>query len=99
MIPMIILVFVLDKKLNMNSHIDKFIKKVGFKLCTLTLMRRFLTIKTALLIYEVMIIHHFDYVDFVIDSATKKCTRKIEWLHKIAVRKIENKPAFENREE
>ena len=91
--------FCIDRKLNMNSHIDKIIKKVGFKLYTLTLMRRFLTLKTALLIYKVMIIPHFDYVDFVVDSATKKSTDRLERIHKRAVRKIENKSEYENKEE
>ena len=90
--------FCIDKKLNMQSHIDKLVKKVGFKLHTLTLMRRFLTLRTSLLIYKVMIMPHFDYVDFVIDSATKKCTDRIEGLHKRAVRKIENSSNFEHRE-
>ena len=44
-----------------------------------------------------MIMPHFDYVDFVIDSATKKCTYRIERLYKRAVRKIENSSDFENR--
>ena len=91
--------FAIDRKLTMNSHIDKIVKKVSFKLHTLTLMRRFLTTKTALLIYKVMIMPHFDYVDFVIDSSTKKCTDRIERLHKRAVRKIENKSDVENREQ
>ena len=90
--------FSMDRRLNMNTHIDKIIKKVGFKLYTLTLMRRFLTMKTALLIYKVMILPHFDYVDFVIDSATKVCTTRIERLHKRAIRKIENISDVENRE-
>ena len=62
-------------------------------------MRRFLTLKTALLIYKVMIIPHFDYVDFVVDSATKKTTDRLERIHKRAVRKIENKSEYENKEE
>ena len=91
--------FCIDHKLNMNSHIEKLVKKVGFKLYTLTLMRRFLTLKTSLLIYKVMIMPHFDYVDFVIDSATKKCTERVERLHKRAVRKIENSSDSEHKED
>ena len=44
-------------------------------------MRRFLTLKTALLIYKVMIIPHFDYMDFVVDSATKKSTDRLERMY------------------
>ena len=81
--------FSIDKKLTMTSYVDKLIKKVGFKLYSLTLMRRFLTLKTALLLYKVMIMPHFDYVDFVLDSANKSCTDRLERLHKRAIRKVE----------
>ena len=91
--------FCIDRKLNMNSHIDKIMKKVGFKLHTMSLMRRFLPLKTSLLLYKVMIIPHFDYVDFVIDSSTKRNTDRLERLHRRAVRKIENKPGSENKED
>ena len=36
-----------------------------------------------------MILPHFDYVDFIADSATNENTEKLERLHKRAVRKIE----------
>ena len=45
--------------------------------------------KTALLIYKVMILPHFVYVDFMIDSTTNEYTEKLEHLHKRAIRKIE----------
>ena len=38
-----------------------------------------------------MIKPHFDYVDFVLDSANKQYTDRLERLHKRAIRKIENK--------
>ena len=79
----------IDSKLNMNVHIDKIFKKVSTKIYTFSIIRRFLTQKTALLVYKVMILPHFDYVDFIIDSATKENTEKLERLHKRAIRKIE----------
>ena len=36
-----------------------------------------------------MIMPHFDYVDFVLDSANKSCTARLERLHKRAIRKVE----------
>ena len=36
-----------------------------------------------------MILPHFDYVDFIFDSATNECTEKLERLHKRALRKVE----------
>ena len=83
--------FSMDSKVNMTSHVDKVVKKIGYRLHTLTLIRRFLTLKTALLTYKVMIMPHFDYVDIVLDSANKQYTDRLERLHKRAIRKIENK--------
>ena len=90
--------FCIDKKLSMSAHIDKLVKKVGYKLHTLSLMRRYITLDTALLIYKVMIMPHFDYVDFVLDSANKKCTDRLERLHKRAIHKIEYKMDIEQKE-
>ena len=41
---------------------------------------------------------HFDYVDFVLDSATRECTDRLERLHKRAIRKIEYKPDTEHKD-
>ena len=56
------------------------------------------THKTALIIYKVMIMPHFDYVDFVIDSATKEKTERLERLHKHAVRIIEYTHDIDSKE-
>ena len=81
--------FSLDRKLTMTPFLDKIIKKVSYKLYTLNIMRRYITERTALLIYKVMIMPHYDYVDFVIDSAMKEKTDRLERLHKRAIRTIE----------
>ena len=60
-------------------------------------MRRYISERTALLIYKVMIMPHYDYVDFVIDSATKYKTDKLERIHKRAIRTIEYTMDMENR--
>ena len=36
--------FCIDKKLSMNAHIDKLVKKVSYKLHTLSLMRRYIMV-------------------------------------------------------
>ena len=87
----------IDNKLKMNVQIDKIFKTVSIKLHTFSLMRRFLTKKTALLLYKVMILPHFDYVDFIVDSSTTENTDKIERLHKRAIRKIEYCPHFSQK--
>ena len=81
--------FTIDNRLTMSSYLDKIIKKISCKLHTLNIMSRFITEKTALLIYKVMIMPHYDYVDFVIDSATAEKTKTLEKLHKRAIRIIE----------
>ena len=60
----------IDNKLKMNMQINTNFKKVSTKLDTFALMRTFLTRKTSLLLYKVIILPHFDYVDFIADSAT-----------------------------
>ena len=37
----------------------------------LSILRKFLSHKTTLLLYKVMILPHFEYVDLIIDSAAK----------------------------
>ena len=61
-------------------------------------MRRYITERTALLIYKVMIMPHYDHIDFVIDSAPKEKTDRLERLHKHAIRTIEYVFEIENRE-
>ena len=71
--------------------------KISYKLYTLNIMLRYISVRTALLIYKVMIMPYYDYVDFVIDSATKYKTDKLERLHKRAIRTIEYTMDMENR--
>ena len=89
--------FTLDNHLTMLAYVDKIIKKINFKLYTMNIMRRYISERTALLVYKVMIMPHYDYVDFVIDSATKYKTNKLERLHKRAIRTIEYRLDMENR--
>ena len=59
-----------DRQLTMSTYIDKIIKKVSYKIHTLSIIRRCISEKTSSLVHKVMIMPHFEYVDFVIDSAT-----------------------------
>ena len=74
---------IMDDKLCMDNHIDHIVKKVQGKLCILRKFRRHITEQTALRIYKCLIMCHFDYGDFVIDSGTKI---KIEKLNRLQVR-------------
>ena len=73
----------MDDKLCMDNHIDHVMKKVQGKLCILRKFRRHITEKTALRIYKCLIMCHFDYGDFVVDSGTKI---NIEKLNRLQVR-------------
>ena len=74
----------------MAGYVDKIIKKVSHKLCTLNIMRQYISERTSLLIDKVMIRPHYDYVDFVIYLASQdKTSRPSERLHKRALRTIE----------
>ena len=89
--------FNIDRHLNMSSHIDKIIKKVSYKIHTLNIIRRCISERTASLVYKTMIMPHFDYVDFVIDSALKNKTDRLERLHKRAIRTIEHEIVSERK--
>ena len=81
--------FNVDRHLTMTTYVDKIIKKVSYKVHTLSIIRRYISERTSSLVYKVMIMPHFDYVDFVIDSAVKQKTDRLERLHKRAIRTIE----------
>ena len=81
--------FNIDRHLTMSTYVNKIVKKVSNKLHTSSIIRRFISVKTGSLVYKVMIMPHFDYVDFVIDSAIKSKTDRLERLHKRAIRTIE----------
>ena len=89
--------FTIDNRLTMSAYMDKIIKKISFKLYTMSIMRRYISERTALLVYKVMIMPHYDYVDFVIDSANADKTKRLERLHKRAIRIIEYSIEQENR--
>ena len=80
---------IIDDKLNMNSHIDHIIKKVQGKLCILCKIRRYITENVALRIFKGLILCHFDYGDFVVESGNKGTIDKLDRLYKRAVRCIE----------
>ena len=77
--------FTLDHHLTMSAYTEK----ISYKLYTMNIMRQYISEKMSLLIYKVMIMPHYHYVDFVIDAATKNKTNRLERLHKRAIRTIE----------
>ena len=81
--------FLLDDKLLMNDYLESMWKKANSKLGILSKIRRFISEKTAVLIYKTMIRPHLDYIDFVVDSGSADRIRNLDTLQKKAVRRIE----------
>ena len=69
---------IMDDRLNMDSHIEHITKKVQAKLSILRKIRRHISEESALLIFKTMILCHFDYGDFVVDSGTTKKTGNLD---------------------
>ena len=87
---------VMDDKLNMNGHIEHITKKVQGKLCVLRKIRRHITEASALLIFKTLIMCHFDYGDFTVDSGTKVIVDRLDRLHTRALRCIEYRHEVDN---
>ena len=62
----------IDSKLTMGARIDIMVcTNVQKKYGILRKIRRYISLDTALLIYKVMIRHHFDYGDYMMDSGAQ----------------------------
>ena len=79
----------MDDKLNMNNHIEHITKKVQGKLCILRKLRRYKTEDVALRIVKGLILCHFDYEDFVVESGNKVIIDKLIRLHDRTLRCVE----------
>ena len=71
---------ILNTSLNFNQQIQQTVNKVSHKLYVLSKLRKFLTIKTAVLIYKSMILPYFDYGDIVYMFSSKSELNKLERL-------------------
>ena len=87
----------MDNKLNMNAHIEHITKKVQGKLCILRKIRLHITEEVALRILKCLILCHFDYGDFVVDSGTQVNIDKLDRLYDRIVRCIEYRIGTGNR--
>ena len=83
----------IDDKLTMKNHIENVCKSVQRKYGILRKIRRYISCKTALLVYKVMIRPHFDYGDYLIDSGTQCNIDKLEKIQNRILRTVE----YENR--
>ena len=88
---------VMDNVLGMNTHIEHITKKVQGKLCILRKIRRFITENVALRIFKCLILCHFDYGDYMVDSGTHVNIEKLDRLYVRTIRCIEYKPDAQSR--
>ena len=89
----------IDQNLNMNSQIESMYKNANKKLGILSKIRMFISCNTACRIYKTMIRPHLEYVDFIVESGSKKLISKLDRLQERAIRKIEYCKHPEDRQE
>ena len=89
---------ILDDKLSMNEYLDSMWKKANAKVGILAKIRRFISEKTAMMIYKCMIRPHLDYIDFVVESGSADRIKKLDTLQIKAVRRIEYCMVPENKQ-
>ena len=88
---------IIHEKLSMDVQIDSMYKKANKKLGMMSRIRRFISTNTAVKIYKTMVRPHLEYVDFIVESGSKKAISKFTRLQERALRRIEYCGASENR--
>ncbi len=59
----------IEENLKWDEHINVIIPKISAKICILRSLRRIVPIDTLKLLYNAIVLPHFDYSDMVYDSA------------------------------
>ena len=90
---------ILEHKLNMDRQIESMYKKATKKLGILSKIRMFISRTTSARIYKTMIRPHLEYVDFIVESGSKKLISKVNRIQERALRKIEYCQNPEKRKE
>ena len=83
---------ILDTNLNFQAHYSDLINSVQYKIHFLSKIRKFLTIKTALLLYKTTILPLIDYGDFIYDQDVHYFNNKLQVLQNRALRIIYKSP-------
>ena len=78
--------FTLDQTLNFQAHIRLVTQTVAYKCFLLSKIRKFLTIKAALDVYNVMILPYLDYCDVVYAQGDKASLEKLQRLQNRCLR-------------
>ena len=78
--------------LNFQAHYSDLINSVQYKIHFLSKISKFLTIKTALLLYKTTILPLIDYGDFIYDQDVHYFNNKLQLLQNRALRIIYKSP-------
>ncbi len=78
----------IDENLKWDVHIDKIIPKISAKISILRSLRNLVPIDTLILMYNAIVLPHFDYADIILDSASAACKLKLQSLQTRAARLI-----------
>ncbi len=78
----------IDENLKWNVHIDKIIPKISAKISILRSLKKLVPIDTLTLMYNAIVLPHFDYADIVLDSASVANNCKLQSLQTRAARLI-----------
>ncbi len=78
----------IDENLKWDVHIDKIIPKISAKISILRSLRNLVPIDTLTLMYNAIVLPHFDYSDIVLDSRSAASKFKLQSLQTRAARLI-----------
>ena len=81
----------LDNQLNYNAHVTKIISSVTSKLNQLHRMRKFLTVRAALMVYKGMMLPLLEYGDIFLARASVNNKKRLQVLQNKALRCALNK--------
>ena len=90
---------IFEHKLKMDKQIESMYKKATKELGILSKIRMCISCKTSARINQTMIRPHLEYVDFIVESGSKKLVSRLDRIQERALRKIEYCKNPENRKE
>ena len=71
----------LDQTLNFNYHLKNVVNTISRKLYIFSKIRRFLNVKTSIILYKTMILPFFDYGDVVYMFSNSNILHKLDRMH------------------
>ncbi len=78
----------IDTNLKWDVHIDKIIPKISAKISILRSIRKLVQIDSLTLMYNDIVLPHFNYADIILNSASAACKFKLQSLQTRGARLI-----------